>query len=202
MLAVSLDFSSNKAINVAICYIANNRNISKRIMVSSALDKDGYFSASGLHTTAPEGLNRALKEVLDSMATTLYPTSSDELTESEQAVLRQGGVNLTPSTTRDLMAETAIKYAALIESGFSTKEVATRLDITESQVRQMISRKTLYSILLNNRRYVPIFQFEDSGPMTQGQWCQTSPRSMQHFQVTCIRSRCINGTQRPISNCF
>lgn len=134
-------------------------------MGSTTLHKDDYFSARGLHTTAPEGLNRALKEVLDSMATTLYPTSSDELTESEQAVLRQGGVNLAQSTTRDLMAETAIKYAALIESGLSTKDVANRLDITESQVRQMVSRKTLYSILLNNRRYVPIFQFEDTGPM-------------------------------------
>lgn len=134
-------------------------------MSSNALHKDDYFSARGLHAAAPEGLNQALKEVLDSMTTTLYPTSSDELTESEQAVLHQGGVNLAQSMTRDLLAETAIKYAALIESGLSTKDVAVRLDIPESQVRQMISRRTLYSILLNNRRYVPLFQFEDTGPM-------------------------------------
>ncbi|MDB4224596.1 hypothetical protein N9850_12560 [Granulosicoccus sp.] len=96
------------------------------------------------------------------MTTTLYPTSSNELTESEQAVLRHGGVNLDHSTTRDLVAETAVKYAALIESGLSTKDVATQLAIPESQVRQMISRKTLYSILLNNRRYIPFFQFENT----------------------------------------
>lgn len=131
----------------------------------NALHKDGYFSARGLHTSAPESLNQALKEVLDSMTTTLYPASTDELTKSEQAVLYQGGVNPAQSTKRDLLAETAIKYAALIESGLSTKEVAVRLDIPESQVRQMISRKTLYSILLNNRRYVPIFQFEETGTL-------------------------------------
>lgn len=134
-------------------------------MGSNALHKDDYFSARGLHATTPEGLNQALKEVLDSMTTTLYPKSSDELTESEQSVLRQGGVNLDRSTTRDLMAETAVKYAALIESGLSTKDAAIRLDIPESQVRQMISRKTLYSILLNNRRYIPLFQFEDTGTL-------------------------------------
>lgn len=134
-------------------------------MSSDALHEDYYFSARGLHTAAPEGLNRALKEVLDSMSTTLYPKSSNELTESEQTVLRHGGVNLDRSTTRDLLAETAIKYAALIESGLSTKDVATRLNIPESQVRQMISRRTLYSILLNNRRYIPLFQFEESGPL-------------------------------------
>lgn len=134
-------------------------------MGSNALHKDDYFTARGLHATTPEGLNQALKEVLDSMTTTLYPKSSDELTESEQSVLRQGGVNLDRSTTRDLMAETAIKYAALIESGLSTKDAAIRLDIPESQVRQMISRKTLYSILLNSRRYIPLFQFEDTGTL-------------------------------------
>lgn len=134
-------------------------------MGSNAAHKDDYFSVRGLHATTPEGLNQALKEVLDSMTTTLYPTSSDELTESEQAVLLQGGVNLDHSTTRDLVAETAVKYAALIESGLSTKDVATQLDIPESQVRQMISRKSLYSILLNNRRYIPIFQFEDTGTL-------------------------------------
>lgn len=134
-------------------------------MTSNLKINDDYFAARGLRATSPDGLNSALKEVLDDMPRTLYPDTSEELTESEQAVLREGGVTINEPQQHDPLAETAVKYAAIIHSSLTTKEVATRLAIPESQVRQMISRRTLYSILLNNRRYIPLFQFEDKGPL-------------------------------------
>ncbi len=102
---------------------------------------------------------------MDTMPTMLYGEPTEELTPEEQAVLRQGGVNLDATPVRDPLAETAVQYAAIIESSLTTKEAAARMQIPESQVRQMIARRTLYSILLNNRRYIPIFQFEKDGPL-------------------------------------
>ena len=57
------------------------------------------------------------------------------------------------------MAETAVRFAAIIESSLTIKETAKRLKKTEGVVRQMIARRTLYSVLLDNRRFIPIFQF-------------------------------------------
>lgn len=119
-----------------------------------------YFTARGLRSTAPESLNSALRLVLDSMPTLLYGKPSEELTAEEQAVLQEGGIDLSTVVDRDLVAETAVQYAAIIESSLTIKEAAKRINKPESQVRQMITRRTLYSILLDNRRYIPIFQFQ------------------------------------------
>lgn len=119
-----------------------------------------YFTARGLRTTAPERLNAALQLVLDAMPTVLYGEPRKELTPEEQAVLKEGGVDLDATPKRDPLAETTVQYAAIIESSLTTKQAAERMGIPESQARQMIARRTLYSILLNNRRYIPIFQFE------------------------------------------
>ena len=124
-----------------------------------------YFTSRGLRPTAPERLNAALRLVLDEMPIMLYGEPTEELTSEEQAVLREGGVDLDATPGRDPVAETAVQYAAIIESALTTKEAAARMAIPESQVRQMIARRTLNSILLNNRRYIPIFQFEKDGPL-------------------------------------
>lgn len=122
-----------------------------------------YFTVRGLRPTAPEGLNAALRRVLDTMPTLLYGEPGTELTDGEQAVLKEGGVDLEAVLDRDPVAETTVQYAAIIESSLTVKEAAGRVGKPESQVRQMIARRTLYSILLDNRRYVPIFQFEKDG---------------------------------------
>jgi len=124
-----------------------------------------YFTARGLRPTAPESLNAALREVLDAMPAVLYGEPSGELTPAERAVLKEGGVDLEATPKRDPLAETAVQFAAMIQSSPTTKEIAHRLGIPESQVRQMIARRTLYSILLNNRRYIPLFQFEKDGAL-------------------------------------
>lgn len=130
----------------------------------SEIDSD-YFTARGLRSTTPERLNAALRLVLDAMPTMLYGEPSEELTPEEQAVLKEGGVDLGSTPGRDPLAETAVQYAAIIQSSLTTKQAAKRMSIPESQVRQMMARRTLYSILLNNRRYIPIFQFEREGPL-------------------------------------
>lgn len=122
-----------------------------------------YFTARGMQSAAPEGLNAALRLVMDSMPTLLYGDPMDELTAEEIAVLKEGGVGLSTVIDRDPVAETAIQFAAIIGSSLTIKEAAARLDKPESQVRQMIARRTLYSIMLDARRYIPIFQFKKEG---------------------------------------
>ena len=124
-----------------------------------------YLSMRGMQQTTAEQLNEALQMVLDAMPTVLYGPSTENLTEHEQAMLRDGGVDLYTATERDPIAETALQYAAIVKTSLTTRDVGRRLGIPENQVRQMIARGTLYSFLLNNRRLIPIFQFERAGPL-------------------------------------
>ncbi len=124
-----------------------------------------YFTARGLRQTAPESLNAAVRRVLDAMPTVLYGETADELTADERQALIEGGVNLDSEPAGNPLAATAVQFAALTESSLSTRAAAERLEIPENRVRQMIARRTLYSILLDNRRYIPIFQFEQSGSL-------------------------------------
>jgi hypothetical protein len=97
------------------------------------------------------------------MPTLLYGDPTAELTAEEQRVLKESGVDLTTVVNQDPVAETAVQFAAIIESSLTIKEAALRMEKPESQVRQMIARRTLYSVLLDNRRYIPLFQFKKDG---------------------------------------
>lgn len=97
------------------------------------------------------------------MPTMLYGKPLGELTESERDVLISGGVPLDAKQKGDPLAATTAQFAALVSTSLTTKKAAERLDMPESRIRQMIARRTLYSILLNSRRHIPAFQFAQSG---------------------------------------
>ncbi|MCE2424226.1 MAG: helix-turn-helix domain-containing protein [Pseudomonadales bacterium] len=122
-----------------------------------------YFVVRGLAPTAPESLNKLLRRVLDAMPTTLYGETDTELTVAERQVLIDAGVDLNAEPREDPLAATAALFAAIIETSVTTDEAAKRLDMRQNRVRQMIARGTLYSVLLDNRRYIPLFQFEKNG---------------------------------------
>ncbi|MEN8130410.1 MAG: hypothetical protein ABFS45_09510 [Pseudomonadota bacterium] len=118
-----------------------------------------YLTSRGFHDTAPEALNEALRLVLEHMEPMAYGDASTGLTAEEQAVLQEGGLTLEPTPGRDPLADTAVKYAAIIKRSFSTGEVSQRLGLTASRVRQMIADRSLYSFLIDGKRFIPIFQF-------------------------------------------
>lgn len=122
-----------------------------------------YFTVRGLAPTAPATLNAALREVLDAMPTMLYGDPRRELTEAEREALIDGGVLLDAEPAGDPLAATTAQFAALVSTSLTTKNAAKRLDTPESRVRQLIARRTLYSVLLNGRRRIPIFQFTRRG---------------------------------------
>ena len=122
-----------------------------------------YFTVRGLAPTAPETLNSALREVLDTMPTMLYGDPIQELTDTEREVLVKGSVRLHAEPQSDPLAATMIQFAALMSTSLNTKEAAQRLGVPESRVRQMVARRTLYGVLFNNRRRIPAFQFAQGG---------------------------------------
>ena len=134
-----------------------------------------YFTVRGLAPTAPETLNAALRQVLDAMPTTLYGEPSKELTDAEREVLIKGGVRLDAEPESDPLAATTTQFAALVSTSFTTKEAAAHLGMPESRIRQMIARRTLYSVLLDNRRHIPAFQFAQRGGSTPGTGAWRSP---------------------------
>lgn len=126
-------------------------------------DEDLYLQARGLRTTSPEALNEALRLALDSMATTLYGEAASELTGAEQAVLRRGGLVLEEHAGPDPLARTAARYAAIIDSSLSTREAGEKTRLGGGRIRQRVANRSIYSILLEGRRYLPRFQFLDDG---------------------------------------
>ena len=122
-----------------------------------------YLTSRGLHDTAPEALNEALRIVLESMEPMAYGDATTDLTVEEQAVLREGGLTLEPTPGPDPLAETVVKFAAIVKRSRSTKEVSKRLGLAPSRVRQMIANRSLYSFLIEGNRYIPDFQFGADG---------------------------------------
>jgi hypothetical protein len=118
-----------------------------------------YVTARGLRPVSPGELNASLRLALDSMSVILHGETTHDLTEAEQAVLRRGGLVLKEQLGPDPLAETAAKFAAIIESSLSTTEVGKRLRIGPGRIRQMVADRTLFSIRLEGRRHIPILQF-------------------------------------------
>ncbi len=122
-----------------------------------------YLTLRGLSRSTPEALNDALRVVLNSMEATAFGDANTGLTAAEQTVLREGGLTLEPTDGPDPLAQTAVKYAAILKRSLSTKQASERLGVAASRIRQMIADRSLYSFLIDGSRYIPEFQFEADG---------------------------------------
>lgn len=120
-----------------------------------------YLTSRGLRETAPEALNEALRVVLDSMEPAAYGDATSGLSADEQAVLREGGLTLEPTSGPDPLAQTAVKFAAIIERSLTSKQASERLGLAGSRIRQLIADRSLYSFLVERTRYIPDFQFDN-----------------------------------------
>ena len=116
----------------------------------------GYLEARGI--SGPDAVADALHRVLENMEPMVYDPPTRGLTEHEQAILREGGLRLERTGGPDLVAEGAVRFAALVEHSLTAEEVAAQLKVTAGRVHQMISSRDLYSFRLDARRLVPGFQ--------------------------------------------
>ena len=108
-------------------------------------------------------MKEALQAVLESMVPTAYEPAASGLTKAEQRVLLEGGLRLDRTARPDPLAETVAKYAAIVVRSLSSKRVSQRLGVAPSRIRQMVVDRSLYSFLLEGTRYIPDFQFTDTG---------------------------------------
>ena len=118
-----------------------------------------YLEARGI--SGPEGVADALHRVLENMEPMVYDSPARGLTEQEQAILREGGLRLERTGRRDLAAEGAVRFAALVEHSLSAEQVGAQLKVTPGRVHQMLSSRDLYSFRLDARRLIPGFQIRD-----------------------------------------
>ena len=118
-----------------------------------------YLEARGI--SGPDAVADALHRVLENMEPMVYDPPARGLTKHEQAILREGGLRLERTGGPDLVAEGAVRFAALVEHSLSVEEVATKLRVTPGRVHQMITSRDLYSFRVDARRLVPGFQIRD-----------------------------------------
>jgi excisionase family DNA binding protein len=85
-----------------------------------------------------------------------------EFSPEEGVVLEEGGLDLSlPAAEEpDPLARTVARYAAMLATALTTKEVAGLLGTGESRVRQRLKEKTLYGVKVGRENRLPAFQFE------------------------------------------
>ncbi len=123
-----------------------------------------FLHSHGLEV-APERLDSLVKEAVSRLQRTLYRQDPrEDLTAAEADTLERGGFSLEPQEqdSEDPLAQTVAEYAALLKSSFSTVDVARKLGVDPSRIRQRLtsSPPTLYGIRIGTTWYIPEFQFD------------------------------------------
>jgi hypothetical protein len=91
-----------------------------------------------------------------------------ELSAAEVEFLQRAGVDLSDFTPADegpasALAQTAAEYAVLLAASLPPAEIADRIGVDESRIRQRINQHTLYAIRDGRGWRVPIFQLDATG---------------------------------------
>ncbi len=110
----------------------------------------------------PDQLEVAVVDALARRQPIMRGSSADELGASELGVLRSGGFEPEPQADDDPLARTVAEHAALIKTSLSVVEVARRLGVDASRVRQRLGERSLYGIRTGEGWIVPPFQLEGS----------------------------------------
>ena len=126
------------------------------------------FRRAGLHLS----LEEFEQLVMDAVAQVLpdHPATDAraEMTEAEAAFLRGAGVELADFAPRehgaaDPLARTAAEYAAIVAASLSVPELAARLGVDESSIRQRLLGRRLYGIKAGKGWRIPLFELDDAG---------------------------------------
>ncbi len=146
---------------------------------------DKYLREHAIKVASGTELINSLRRVLSQKEPEIYEDSLAALPKTEQQILTEGGARLRRSVERDLVAETAVQFAALVENSLSSEEVAKRLKISASRVRQMVSERTLYTFHLNGKRWIPSWQLlRNSLVPNIGEVNQAIPKTLHPVGVT------------------
>lgn len=101
----------------------------------------------------------------------IYPVQPmpNALLEQEEAFLFRGGAAgvgvHNPRSATENVAVIAGEYAQMVATASSQQDVARRLDVSTSRIRQRLDRGSLYAIDGPSGRVCPQFQFADGGTL-------------------------------------
>ena len=121
--------------------------------------ENSYLAERGLKYATPEALNESLRRVLQGIEPMIQDAPVRGLSAAEKDALLAAGLRLERGSGRDLVAESAVRFAALVERSLTAEAVARQIGMTASRVRQLIAMRELYSFRLDRKRMVPDFQF-------------------------------------------
>jgi hypothetical protein len=126
------------------------------------------FQQAGLTIESAE-FDRLVMEAVERALPVRPPTDArDELPENELRFLGEAGVDLAELAPRDRgaaspLALTAADYAALLTTALTVPDLAARLAVDTSRIRQRLARHTLYGIKDGMSWRLPLFQLDDGG---------------------------------------
>ena len=126
------------------------------------------FRKAGLDLTVDD-LERIVMDAAQRLLPEQPPSDGrSELSAAEVMFLERGGVtpsDLSPADqgATSALAQTAADYAVLLAASLTSSEVAVRIGVDESRVRQRISHHSLYAVRDGRGWRVPAFQLDATG---------------------------------------
>jgi hypothetical protein len=122
--------------------------------------KTDLLERAGIHLS-PERFQALVEEVVAELPAMTTTTGSD-LTPEEADALHRGGLDLSPlrPDEADPVARAAAAYAALIASSLTVQEVAHKLGVDGSRVRQRLAARTLFGVKRGDGWRIPAFQLD------------------------------------------
>ena len=126
------------------------------------------FRRAGLDLSLSDFEELVMQAVQEILPESPAPDARGELSQSEVAFLEQAGVDLADFGPRDLgaddpLARTAAEYAAILASSLTVPDLARRLGVDTSSIRQRLLAHRLYGIKAGKGWRIPLFELDDAG---------------------------------------
>lgn len=103
------------------------------------------------------------------------PEPNHAFTEAQQEALAGSGslVIEMPPVSRRASVRTKLAARQVLDGALTVAQVAQKLGVTESRVRQRVAQRSLYSVRSAHGTVFPVFQFEDEGTIPG--WDEVAP---------------------------
>jgi len=126
------------------------------------------FEQAGLNVRLDEVESLVMEAVMRTLPRRPVVDGRPDLTSGEVAFLAEVGVSRDAFAPPDLgarspLVQTAADYAALLATALSVPELARRLGVDQSRVRQRIARHTLFAVKDGATWRLPLYQLDDMG---------------------------------------
>ena len=126
------------------------------------------FRRAGLHLSLEEFQQLVMDAVVQVLPDHPASDARPEMAQAEAAFLREAGVDLADFAPRehganDPLARTAADYAAILAASLSVPELAARLGVDDSSIRQRLVARRLYGIKAGKGWRIPLFELDDAG---------------------------------------